>query len=150
MTAFGLQHSYDIMNVTIKNQSLIKSELGNYRSRLTIMQLFWRSNKIYYSNILQLEEFGICYKVFQIYLIPIPEKIWFFLLLLNEMEVSASCVTVHILGSIMPLVAILNWLRFIHLIHSNRKLKTVDHICLIRPHLYFSHLSITPGLIWCK
>ncbi len=43
------------------------------------MQLFWCSSKIYYSNIVQLEEYAVCNKVLQAYLIPIlPKNLYFF------------------------------------------------------------------------
>ncbi len=38
MTGFGLYHSYVIMNVTNRNQSLLKSEIRPYFIRLTICQ----------------------------------------------------------------------------------------------------------------
>ncbi len=36
MTGFGLYHSYVIMNVTNRNQSLVKSEIRHYFIKLTI------------------------------------------------------------------------------------------------------------------
>ena len=54
--------------------------------------VIWCSSKIYHSNIVQLEEFVICYEVFQAYLISITEEVLFF----AEGKVSARCVVAHI------------------------------------------------------
>ncbi len=43
------------------------NDLGHYV--VVHMQLFWRSGKSYYSNIVQLEGYVVCYKILQAYLI---------------------------------------------------------------------------------
>ncbi len=65
------------------------------------MQLCWCSRKNYNSNIVQLEEIVVCYKVFLGLLIPITEKMGFFSRNQKYQLDVSQCIS----GNLMPLIA---------------------------------------------